>query len=278
VLGLPSQSAVNEQSSANDVGGAIVVSEAFELVRGAPDAPVFFTCEHASQRLPPGWAWPEPDLRLVDTHWAYDLGAREITLALARELGATAVLARFTRLLADPNRDAAHDDMFRALADGQPVLLNTGLDEADKQRRIEQYHRPYHEALDAALAAHCSRADEAHAAPRHGHKPLLFSVHSFTPLYQGVPRDVELGVLFNQDEDDALKLGATLMRHFQRVAYNEPWSGRSGLIYSAERHATKYGLRALELEVRQDLAVDPAYQARLVPVLVAFFRSLRAAG
>lgn len=270
MLGLSSQSAVTTESrSSGDASrsafeASIVVSEAVEVVHGAPSAPVFLTCEHASQRLPEGWSWPEPDLRLVDTHWAYDLGAREITLALARELGASAVLSRFTRLLADPNRDPAHDDMFRALADGQPVLLNTGLDEADKQRRIEQYHRPYHEALDAALAR--------------VHKPLLFSVHSFTPLYQGEPRAVELGVLFNQDEDHALELGSLLARHFPRVAYNEPWSGRSGLIYAAERHATKYGLCALELEVRQDLAVDPAYQARLVPVLASFFRSLRDVG
>ncbi|MEY4514111.1 MAG: hypothetical protein RLZZ450_6233 [Pseudomonadota bacterium] len=272
MLGLPSESAVTSSRSpthesrarASAFTASIAVSEAVEVVHGAVDAPVFLTCEHASQRLPPGWVWPEPDLRLVDTHWAYDLGAREITLALARELGASAVLARFTRLLADPNRDPAHDDMFRALADGEPVLLNTGLEEADKQRRIDLYHRPYHEALDAAL----TRVN----------KPLLFSVHSFTPLYEGVPREVELGVLFNQDEDDALALGNTLSKHFARVAYNEPWSGRSGLIYAAERHATTYGLRALELEVRQDLAVDPAYRARLVPVLVDFFRSLRGVG
>jgi predicted N-formylglutamate amidohydrolase len=236
--------------------------EAVELIVGQRDAPVFLTCEHASQRLPAGWTWPVPDLRLLDTHWAYDLGAAVLTRELAASLQASAVLSRFTRLLVDPNREESHDDVFRTLADGEPVLLNVGLEDDDKQRRIVGYHRPYHAAVDAALGAVAA--------------PLLFSVHSFTPLYQGQPRDVELGVLFNRDEADALQLGEALARRFPKVAFNEPWSGRAGLIYSAERHASKHGRLALELEVRQDRAVDPAYRGELVRVLSAFFRSPRA--
>lgn len=234
------------------------VSEAVEQIAATRvDAPVFLTCEHASQRLPEGWTWPEPDKRLIGTHWVYDLGAREVTLELAAALGASAVLSRFTRLLADPNRDEHHDDLFRAFAEGEPVLLNHGLQDDDKQRRIEGYHRPYHAAVDAALASVSA--------------PVLFSIHSFTPVYQGSIREVELGVLFNHDEALARSLGAALSAELPRVDYNEPWSGRMGLIYAAEHHATKYGRAALELEVRQDRAVDPAYRAQLVRVLATFF-------
>jgi predicted N-formylglutamate amidohydrolase len=241
-----------------------VAADAVEIISGSRAAPVFLTCEHASQRLPEGWCWPAADRRLVDTHWAYDLGARELVLELAGALDASAVLARFTRLLVDPNRPEQHPDAFRALADGEPVLLNAGLDEAEKARRLAGYHRPFHNAVDATL-----RAVDA---------PVLLSVHSFTPLYQGEKRDVELGVLFNHDEADALALGRVLEQHFAQVAYNEPWSGRLGLIYSAERHAEQHGRLALELEVRQDRAVDPAYRAALVAVLAEFFRVRGARG
>ncbi|HEX5656581.1 MAG TPA: N-formylglutamate amidohydrolase, partial [Polyangiales bacterium] len=203
--------------------------------------------------------WPEPDRRLVGTHWSYDLGAREVTLELARALNASAVLSRFSRLLVDPNRDEHHADAFRTLADGEPVLLNTGMTAEDRERRLAGYHRPYHEALDAALAA----VDA----------PILFSIHSFTPNYQGELRGVEIGVLFDHQEREAHQLGAVLSEEFERVAYNEPWSGRAGLIYSAERHSQKHGRLALELEVRQDRAVDPAFRARLIPKLAEFFRS-----
>ena len=241
------------------MSGREPLEEAVELVHGATDAPVLLTCEHASQRLPAPWRWPEGDRRLLDTHWAYDLGARELTLELAAALNASAVLSRFTRLLVDPNRDEGHEELFRALADGEPVLLNAGLSEQDRTARVAGYHRPYHEALDRALAA--ARA------------PVLFSIHSFTPVYQGEVRRVELGVLFNRDESLASALGAALAERLPNVGYNEPWSGRAGLIYAAERHANRHGRFALELEVRQDLAVAPEYRRELVATLAAFLRS-----
>lgn len=239
---------------------APALDEAVESLSEVGEAPVLLTCEHASERLPEGWRWPERDRRLVGTHWAFDLGARALTLELARALRASAVLSRFTRLLVDPNREEGHDDLFRSHAEGEPVLLNQALDEDDKVRRIARYHRPYHDAVDAALAA--SQA------------PVLLSIHSFTPNYQGELREVELGVLFNHDEQPALALGQALASRFACVAYNEPWSGRLGLIYAAERHALRHGRVALELEVRQDRAVDPRYRAALVETLVTFFTSL----
>jgi predicted N-formylglutamate amidohydrolase len=234
------------------------VTEAVEVVRGSRAAPAFLTCEHASVRLPEPWQWPERDRRLVGTHWSYDLGAREITLELARELNASAVLSRFSRLLVDPNREEVHPEAFRTLADGEPVQINHAMSAEDRERRLATYHRPYHVELDAALAA----VDA----------PMLFSIHSFTPNYQGELRAVEIGVLFNYEEREAHQLGAVLSEEFERVAYNEPWSGRAGLIYSAERHSQKHGRLALELEVRQDRAVDPAFRARLIPKLAQFFR------
>ena len=64
-------------------------------------------------------------------------------------------------------------------------------------------------------------------------------------------------------------MGAALARELPNVAYNEPWSGKDGLIYSAESHSRRNSRIALEIEVRQDLAVDPSYRARLVSVLAA---------
>ncbi len=249
MLGLPSACAV----SAPD--------EAVEHVRGAARSAVFLTCEHASQRLPGAWRWPARDERLLDTHWAYDLGARDLTIELARALDAAAVLARFTRLLVDPNREEGHADLCRAHAEGEPVLLNEGLEASERERRLHGYHRPYHAAVDAALGAVSA--------------PILLSIHSFTPSYQGEAREMELGVLFNRDERAAYALGEALAARLPRVAYNEPWSGRAGLIYAAERHAERHGRIALELEVRQDRAVDPAYRAELAAVLKSFFASYR---
>lgn len=232
---------------------------AVTVVSGAHDAPVFLTCEHASEALPAPYRWPAADRRLLHTHWAYDLGARELTLELAQALGASAVLANFSRLLVDPNRDEVHPDLFRAEAEGELVELNQNLSDGEREARLRDFHRPFHAAVDAALALSGAQ--------------VLLSVHSFTPLYMGTQRSMELGVLFDRCEAEARLLGAALSAALPNVAYNEPWSGRAGLIFSAESHAMRFGKIALELEIRQDCAVDPAYRARLVQVLAEHFRT-----
>jgi predicted N-formylglutamate amidohydrolase len=241
-------------------GSAVLVEDAYELRQGPSGKSLLLGCEHASERLPPPFTWPVPDLRLVGTHWAYDLGARELTLELACALDVSCVLSRFTRLLVDPNREESHSDLFRAVAEGEPVLLNRAVSSSERALRIARFYRPYHDVLDAELAR---------VKPKR-----LLSLHSFTPVYEGKVREVELGVLFDREEQEAARFGDALARELPGVAYNEPWSGKAGLIYSAASHAEKHGAIALELEVRQDLAVNPEYRARLVSVLARYFSAL----
>lgn len=233
--------------------------EAFEIVRGGESAGVFVTCEHASERLPEPWSWPEPDRRLLGTHWASDLGAADLAREYAARIGTVALLSRFSRLLCDPNRAEHEPSLFRDVAEREPVHLNLDLTLAERESRLTQYHRPFHAAVDRELGG------------RPGLHTLL-SMHSFTPLYEGQPRALEVGVLF--DREDAL--GEQLVSAFARagfhVAPNEPYSGKEGLIHSAAVHAERFGLRAVELEVRQDLAVDPAFRARFLAVLASELR------
>lgn len=243
----------------SDAAHAPFLHEAYEELLGLPDAPVVLSCEHASPRMPEPFSWHPDDAHLAGTHWAYDLGARAFTLELAHELSANAVLSRFTRLLVDPNRELGQPDLFRRVADNRPVQLNAQIEEHERALRIERYYRPFHEALDVAVAR--CRA------------PLLLSIHSFTPNYEGVVRDVEVGVLFNREEEHGRAMLEALSRQLPAVAENEPWSGKQGLIYSAESHAERSGRVALELEVRQDRLEAPAYRARLLPVVAEFVRA-----
>lgn len=224
------------------------------------DGALLLTCEHASERLPSGWRWPDADARLRGTHWAFDLGAAELTLELSEALGCSAVLSSFTRLLADPNRDADDPEVFRAHAEGKPVALNVRLDAEDRHRRLDRYWRRYHDAVDRVAARNKA--------------PVLFSVHTFTPVYEGTPRAMEVGVLFDREDALAELLIRELTAEGFVVASNEPYSGKEGLIYAAERHARAHGKRALELELRQDLALRPEARARVLEALRRFAREI----
>jgi predicted N-formylglutamate amidohydrolase len=78
---------------------------------------------------------------------------------------------------------------------------------------------------------------------------------------------MEVGVLFDKEESLAAALMMALDDAGFAVRANEPWSGKDGLMYVADTHSAAHQKRALELEVRQDLAVDPVFRARLIPVL-----------
>ena len=144
---------------------------------------------------------------LPETHWALDIGARSLTLDLLDgldrvkdELGPShlstaggclvAVCARFGRLLLDCNRPVGSDTMFRQQCDGHLVSLNQTITQEDERERRKLFYEPYHEAIDAEVKAQ---------------RPIIvLSIHSFTPVYEGSIRTMEVGVLFN---DRAKELG-----------------------------------------------------------------------
>lgn len=227
--------------------------EACEIVQAGHRAGVLITCEHASERLPLPWLWSARDRRLVGTHWAYDLGAAELAREYAEMIGGIAVLARFSRLLADPNRPVDSPTLFRAHAEGEPIELNLSIDSSERELRLGGYYRPFHEAVDRAVAASVAGT--------------ILAMHTFTPLYEAERRELEVGVLFDTEEELAMRMVEVFSKAGFRTAPNEPYSGRAGLIHVAERHAKAHGRRAIELEVRQDLATDPTFRARLLPIL-----------
>jgi len=231
--------------------------EAVEQIDGDLDSRVVFTCEHASAELPEPWAWPGEDRWLVDTHWASDIGAAAFTRRVAQLMNAPAALSRFSRLLIDPNRPLDSDTLFRENAEGRTVHLNEALLEAERARRIDRFYLPYHAAVSAMVER--SRGD------------TVFSIHTFTDNYEGEARALEIGVLFDHDEEPAYQL----VRHLEEAGFhgapNEPWSGKMGLAYSPVRHAREFGRCALEIEARQDLIVDEQFGARLAEALASFF-------
>lgn len=231
----------------------IEIAESVEIVRAGSRAGVLVTCEHASERLPSPWSWSARDQRLVGTHWAYDLGAAELAREYAGAIGGVAVLSRFSRLLADPNRPESSPTLFRAIAEGQPVELNASVGLAEREIRLDGYYRPFHAAVDREVAA----------SPA----PILLAMHTFTPVYEGTRRTLEVGVLFDAEEELAMRLVAAFASAGLRVAPNEPYSGREGLIHVVDHHARNHERRAIELEVRQDLAADAGFRARVLAVL-----------
>ena len=216
----------------------------FRVVNGDAQGGLLLVCEHASNAIPPGYGDLGLPPEALRRHIAYDIGAAEVARALARRLDCPAVLGGFSRLLIDLNRGLDDPTLIMKLSDGQVVPGNLRVDpdndRQEWQRRIDSWHIPYHEEVEARVRA------------LRGDMPALISVHSFTPVWKGAPRSWDIGVLWGRDDRLAFPLISGLSNiEGVKVGHNEPYIG--GLEgESIQRHGEDNGILHACLEIRQD--------------------------
>jgi predicted N-formylglutamate amidohydrolase len=232
-----------------------------EVVPGDPATGMLLLCDHASNAIPPeldGLGLPPAQL---ERHIAYDIGAADVTRAMAAALGAPAVLSNFSRLLIDPNRGLDDPTLVMRLSDGAIVPGNRAIDAKGIAERIARYYKPYDVAIDAAV-------ETALAA---GCPPAIVSIHSFTPFWKEAARPWHVGLLWDgEGRLSKLLIAALQVDPALIVGDNEPYSG--GLPGDTiDRHATRRGLPDTLIEVRQDLIATRedalAWGRRLAAVL-----------
>lgn len=223
-------------------------AESFEIVEGPATSRYIIVCDHASNAIPPEYGSLGLDPVQLQRHIAYDIGAEALTRALAKEMAAPAVLSRFSRLLIDPNRGDDDPTLVMKLSDGAIVPGNARVDEEEIAQRIKRFSAPYHAAIDRVI-------DRSLAAGAH---PILFSVHTFTPLFHDGPRPWHCSVLWEADGRFARPLLEALRAEPDIVTgENEPYAGAlKG--DSMTRHGFGRGLPHAIIEVRQDLLDNAA--------------------
>ncbi len=216
-------------------------------------APVLLTCEHASNFMPPQFSGLGLSQAQLADHIAWDIGAHALARRLATILDAALVAAPASRLLVDPNRDIGAPDLIPEQAEGAPVPGNAGLSAADRAARIAAFHAPFHEAIEAQLAA----------SP---HVEALVAVHSLTPVLFGRERPWHAGILYAEDARLAEVMIARLAREANlNIGRNQPYAPSQGVYYTMDRHAG--GRATVMIEVRNDLIRDEIGQTRWARLL-----------
>lgn len=232
-----------------------------EVIDGDLKSGVLILCDHASNAMPAEYGDLGMPASELERHIAYDIGAAAMTRAMAKALGAPALLTSFSRLLIDPNRGRDDPTLVMRLSDGAIVPGNARVDDEEVERRLRRFYDPYDRAITAVL-------DRFAAA---GIAPAIVSNHSFTPVWKGAPRPWHVGILWDADPRIAVPCIEALQREPDLVVGdNEPYDGALAGD-TIDRHATKRGLANLLTEVRQDLIGDDvraaAWALRLANVL-----------
>lgn len=235
---------------------------AYEIANADATPHLIFVCDHASNAVPPEYGALGLEPGLFRRHIAYDIGAADVTRAMAQAFGAPAVLGVYSRLLIDLNRGADDPTLVMKLSDGAIIPGNAKADHAEVVNRTRRFYRPYHDAIEAEIA----RARAQNIAP------VIVSIHSFTPEWRGRQRPWQVGVLWSRKDG---RLALPLLEALRSegdltVGDNEPYSGElEG--DCMEQHALKHGFPHVLIEIRQDL-IDTAtgaagWAARLTPIL-----------
>ena len=231
---------------------------------------VFVSCEHAGNQLPAPYQALFADAQtLLASHRGYDIGILPLARKLAQELAAPLLATTITRLLLDANRSPRSRTLWSALTRNLPA--------GERAELLQRYHTPYWDEARATVA----RLGAA------GHRVLHLSVHSFTPVWHGVARNADLGLLYDParpvERAFCTLLQATLGRLAPglRVRRNYPYRGNAdALVTALRREFDPDAYLGIELEVNQNYPLsDPqSWQTFQDTLLEALRHSLKESG
>jgi predicted N-formylglutamate amidohydrolase len=200
--------------------------------------------DHVSNAIPRAMHNLGLEQRALQHHIAYDIGTLDLIRHLSSRLNAPAVLAGYSRLVIDLNRNPKDPTLIPETSDGMPIPGNQGLDENTREHRLRIFYDPYRHAIDRML-----RLLESG-----GRAPALISIHSFTPHMMGVKRPWHIGLMWDKDPRIPVPLLAGLRAHPQGlvVGDNQPYSGKLAADYTIDHHAEAAGFPHVSIEIRQD--------------------------
>jgi len=224
---------------------------AVEVVRGTAGSSIVLVCEHASPFIPAAM----DDLGIApaakNSHIAWDPGAMAVAQAMSQNLDAVLVASTVSRLVYDCNRPPDADDAMPSRSESYDVPGNSDLSDADKRARVARYYTPFKTALAQEIA---QRKD-----------PIIVTVHSFTPVYHGQSRDVEIGIL--HDSDSRLADAMLNVADTYDVRRNAPYGPKDGVTHTLKEHAVKQGHLNVMIEVRNDLIAETHTQTAMAQTL-----------
>lgn len=237
--------------------------KAFEILNADSRGAAVIVCEHASNHFPARYR----NLGLSETdrqsHAAWDPGAEAVAQRLSQALDAPLIVGRVSRLVYDCNRPPEAPGAMPERSEVIDVPGNVGLSDEDRAERVHCVYDPFTTALGSLLTRQAQR----------GTPPALITVHSFTPLWFGEHRSVEIGILHDDDSrlaDEMLARAESIPG--RKINRNDPYGPADGVTHTLRLHGLANNLANVMIEVRNDLIETPAEQDAIAEELLTLLR------
>jgi predicted N-formylglutamate amidohydrolase len=225
------------------------------VLRPEVGSDLFLVADHAGRAIPQRLGDLGVAANELERHIAWDIGIAAVTEQLSEALDATAVLQTYSRLVIDCNRRPEWASAIPLVSEHTRVPGNEGLSEPEREARRREIFAPYHDRISKLLRA---RLDA-------GRRTVLVAMHSFTPVFKGVARAVEIGILYNPKARDTrlplIMLDLLRAEGDLAVGDNAPYAITEASDFTVPFHGEERGLPHVEIEIRQDLIAERAGQA-----------------
>ncbi len=240
----------------------------FRVLRPEGRSDMVLTADHAGRVIPHRLGTLGLPQRELDRHIGWDIGIAGVTERLSEALDATAIFQTYSRLVIDCNRSPEVPSSIPELSEATEVPGNRNLSPADRLARRREIFVPYHDCIDRILDTRGAR------------RTVLVAMHSFTPVFRGESRAMQVGVLYNRDARLArILLDLLHAEPGLTIGDNAPYSVSDLTDYTVPIHAERRGLPHVEIEIRQDLIADregeAAWADRFVRLLTEADRRLQ---
>jgi predicted N-formylglutamate amidohydrolase len=210
---------------------------------------ILITCEHADYKIPkfikselPEYIGPN---KLKASHQAYDKYAYEVALTMKNEfknlgIKSDMISYPYTRLILDANRTKKNKGFYSKLS----TYLTP-----NELKKIELEYDKYVKKCESLIKKNIKLRDV-----------YVFSIHSFTPRFNGKIRKTDLGVLFRTKVNKELSLAKDLQRELKlnnpkiKAHKNLPYRGHTDCFsnYILDQHLNNQNVNGLFFEFNQN--------------------------
>ncbi|MBN20426.1 MAG: N-formylglutamate amidohydrolase [Bdellovibrionaceae bacterium] len=194
---------------------------------------IIISCEHAGNKIP---KFIKNKINIphsiLNSHRGYDKGALEITKKFSKKLNKTPQINKISRLIIDYNRSLNNKNIWSS--------YTSNISEEDKEKLIKSYSH-YREIIQKKI----------------NHKNIHLSIHSFTPIKNGIKRNCDFAVLYDPNHSNekmfAKKIKERLTKEKINCRLNYPYKGTSDGLTSFFRKKIGKNYLGLELEFNQKI-------------------------
>lgn len=205
------------------------------------------SCEHGGNKIP-DFAKHEifiPE-KILNSHKAYDKGACSIAIKLGELLGKKPIINTYSRLVIDFNRSLHHKNIFSK--------YSKNIKSEIRDQLVKEYSN-YRQVLEKKIKV----------------ETIHLSVHSFTPIMNGIKRNCDFAVLYDpinvKERQIAIQIKRELTKVGIRCRLNYPYQGKADGLTTFFRKKIGKGYYGLELEFNQSIVTNWDKVLRILTVV-----------